>query len=141
MEFEWDEQKEITNIKKHHISFNIAKQVFNDMNRIEVYDMQHSLEEDRYNTIGMVEDVLFVVHTEKREKIRFISVRLATEKEMSIMITATLSKDEKLTDEDRKMLEAAGKYPITFDEDSPELTPEMEKAFRSAAKTRNRLRA
>lgn len=111
------------------------------MNRIEIYDMQHSLEEDRYNTIGMVEDVLFVVHTEKREKIRFISVRLATEKEMSIMITATLSKDEKLTDEDRKMLEAAGKYPITFDEDSPELTPEMEKAFRSAAKTRNRLRA
>lgn len=39
MEFEWDEQKEIANIKKHHISFNIAKRVFNDMNRIEIYDM------------------------------------------------------------------------------------------------------
>lgn len=36
------------------------------MNRIEIYDMQHSLEEDRYNTIGMVEDVLFIVHTEKK---------------------------------------------------------------------------
>ena len=80
LEFEWDEQKEITNIKKHHISFNIAKQVFNDMNRIEIYDMQHSLEEDRYNTIGMVEDVLFVVYTERREKICFIFARLATEK-------------------------------------------------------------
>ena len=57
------------------------------------------------------------------------------------MITATLSKDEKLTDEDRKMLEDAKKYPIIFDEDAPELTPEMEKAFRLAAKTRNRLRA
>lgn len=32
-------------------------------------------------------------------------------------------------------------HPIIFDEDSPELTPEMEKAFRLAAKTRNRLRA
>lgn len=57
------------------------------------------------------------------------------------MITATLSKGEKLTDEERKMLEEAKRYPIVFDEDSPELTPEMEKAFRLAAKTRNRLRA
>lgn len=73
LEFEWDEQKEITNIKKHHISFNITKQVINDMNRIEIYDMQHSLEEDRYNTIDMVEDVLFVVYIERREKIRLIS--------------------------------------------------------------------
>ena len=84
MEFEWDEQKEIINIEKHHISFNIAKQVFNDMNRIEIYDMQHSFEEDRYNTIGMVEDVLFVVYTERKEKIRLISARLATEKERSL---------------------------------------------------------
>lgn len=36
------------------------------------------------------------------------------------------------------MLEEAKKHPITFDEDSPELTPEMEKAFRLAAKNRNR---
>lgn len=84
MEFEWDEQKEELNIKKHHISFNIAKRVFNDINRIEIYDMQHSIEEDRYNTIGMVEDVLFVVYTERKEKIRLISARLATEKERSL---------------------------------------------------------
>ena len=62
-------------------------------------------------------------------------------KGVCIMITAALSNDENLTDEDRKMLEEARKNPITFDEDSPELTPEMEKAFRLAAKTRNRLRA
>lgn len=84
MEFEWDEQKEEINIKKHHISFNIAKRVFNDINRIEIYDMQHSIEEDRYNTIGMVEDILFVVYTERKEKIRLISARLATEKERSL---------------------------------------------------------
>ncbi|MCM1221602.1 MAG: BrnT family toxin [Lachnospiraceae bacterium] len=84
MEFEWDEQKELINIKKHHISFTIAKKVFNDVNRIEIYDMQHSIEEDRYNTIGMVGDVLFVVYTERKEKIRLISARLATEKERSL---------------------------------------------------------
>ncbi|MCM1184024.1 MAG: BrnT family toxin [Roseburia sp.] len=84
MEFEWDEQKEELNIKRHHISFNIAKKVFNDENRIEIYDMQHSIEEDRYNTIGMVEDVLFVVYTERTDKIRLISARLATEKERSL---------------------------------------------------------
>lgn len=42
--------------------------------------MQHSLEEDCYYTIGMVEDVLFVVYTERREKIRLISAGLETEK-------------------------------------------------------------
>ncbi|MCM1047094.1 MAG: hypothetical protein NC433_01555 [Clostridiales bacterium] len=50
-------------------------------------------------------------------------------------------KEIKLTEEDKKMLEEARKHPIVYDEDSPELTPEMEKAFRLAAKTRNRLRA
>jgi hypothetical protein len=37
------------------------------------------------------------------------------------------------------MLEEAKKYPITFDEDSPEMTPEMEKQFRVAVRMRNRL--
>jgi hypothetical protein len=57
------------------------------------------------------------------------------------MITTTLSKNEKITDEEKKMIEEAKKQPIVFDEDSPELTPEMEKAFRLAVKARNRLRA
>lgn len=54
------------------------------MDKIEIYDMQHSLEEDRSNTIGMTEDVLFVVYTERKEKTRPISDRLATEKERSL---------------------------------------------------------
>lgn len=142
MEFEWDEQKEKLNIKKHHVSFNIAKCVFNDINRIEIYDMQHSIEEDRYKTIGMVEDILFVVYTERKDTFDFCKAGWQQKRKgVYIMITATLSKDERLTDEDRKMLEEARKHPITFDEDSPELTPEMEKAFRLAARTRNRLRA
>jgi hypothetical protein len=50
-----------------------------------------------------------------------------------------LSKNEELTDDEKKMIEDAKKYPITFDEDSPELTSEMEKQFRVAARMRNRL--
>lgn len=41
-------------------------------------------QEDRYNTIGMVNDILFVVYTERKENIRLISARLATKTERSI---------------------------------------------------------
>ena len=51
------------------------------MNRLEIYDYQHSGEEDRYNTIGIVDDMLFVVYTERHEAIRLISARIATEAE------------------------------------------------------------
>ena len=84
MTFEWDEEKNKINKAKHGIDFETAMLVFNDSQRIEIYDMDHSIEEDRYNTIGMVHDVLFVVYTERRENIRLISARLATQTERSI---------------------------------------------------------
>jgi len=58
--------------------------VFFDLQRIEIYNMEHSTEEDRYNTIGMVNDVIFVVYTERKENIRLISARVATKTERSI---------------------------------------------------------
>jgi outer membrane protein OmpA-like peptidoglycan-associated protein len=58
-----------------------------------------------------------------------------------MIITASLSEDGKLTEEQKKEIEEAKKFPITFDEDSPEMTPEMEKAFKVAARMRNRLKA
>ncbi len=81
MKFEWDDEKNSINKKKHGISFETASKVFTDPYYIEVYDSEHSVEEDRYIAIGAVEDVLFVVFTERRETIRLISARLATEKE------------------------------------------------------------
>ncbi len=63
LKFEWDEDKSRLNLKKHGIDFETAILVFNDMERIEIYDLEHSIKEDRYNTIGMVNDVLFVVYT------------------------------------------------------------------------------
>lgn len=84
MRFEWDEDKNQRNFEKHGIDFETAMLVFNDMQRIEIYDFEHSTEEDRYNTIGMVNDVLFVVYTERKDNIRLISARLATRTERSL---------------------------------------------------------
>ena len=83
MRFEWDEEKNLINIKKHDgISFSMAVRVFLDENRIEKYDLDHSTEEDRYNVIGMVEKLLFVVYTEReKDTIRIISARKATKEE------------------------------------------------------------
>ena len=79
--FEWDEEKELINRKKHGISFQTAALVFNDKNYIEMYDFEHSVKEDRYIAIGKVGKVLFVVFTERGVRIRLISARLATKSE------------------------------------------------------------
>lgn len=47
---------------------------------------------------------------------------------------ATLDRDQKPTEEQIRQIKEAAKKEIIFDEDSPELTPAMEKAFRLAAK-------
>lgn len=81
LEFEWDEEKERRNIEKHGISFEAAAKVFGDVDRIEIYDEAHSIDEDRYITIGWAGNILFVVYTERAPKIRLISARLATAEE------------------------------------------------------------
>lgn len=84
MQFEWDEEKAALNLKKHGIDFRDAALVFNDENRIEIFDAAHSIDEDRYNTIGKVEEVIFVVYTERRHYTRIISARIATPTERSM---------------------------------------------------------
>lgn len=51
--------------------------------------------------------------------------------------TVTLNRNQKPTEKQIRQIEEAAKREIVFDEDSPELTPAMEKAFRLAAKNRN----
>lgn len=53
------------------------------------------------------------------------------------MVTYVLKGNEKITEHEKSMIEKAKEIPIVYDEDSPELTPAMEKAFRLAAKKRN----
>ena len=78
MKFEWDEEKNNINKKKHQISFETASHIFEDPYYVEMYDFEHSSDDDRYIAIGKVGDVLFVVFTEKRDAVRLISARLAT---------------------------------------------------------------
>ena len=77
MEFEWDDEKERINMKKHGISFLDAEDIFDDINRMERYDLEHSNQEDRWQTLGLVDDVLFVVYTEREDVTRIISARVA----------------------------------------------------------------
>lgn len=46
MVFIWDEDKNSANIAKHGLSFEIASKVFDDPYYIEIYDSDHSVEED-----------------------------------------------------------------------------------------------
>ena len=52
--------------------------------------------------------------------------------------TVIYKKGMKLTEEQIAEIEAAKEKPIVYDEDSPELTPAMEKAFMLAARSRDR---
>ena len=52
MAFEYDEEKNQINIKKHGISFRSAARIFFDYDRIEFFDDNHRGCEVRYDTIG-----------------------------------------------------------------------------------------
>lgn len=81
MHFVWDDQKNAINKRKHGLSFEVAIHIFNDANRLEIYDEEHSQFEERYNTIGFAEEVIFVVYTVRKNYVRIISARLATPQE------------------------------------------------------------
>ena len=49
-----------------------------------MFDFEHSVDEDWYIAIGKVGDVLFVVFTERKDTIRLISARLATNAEREL---------------------------------------------------------
>ena len=79
--FEWDENKAAINLKKHKVRFESAAKVFQDENKMTQRDEKHSIEEDRWITIGKVRGVLVVVHTQREENIRIITARKANKAE------------------------------------------------------------
>lgn len=83
MKVEWDEAKNELNKTKHHISFEAASYVFADPFRLERYDYSenNNREEDSFQTIGKVGEILFVVYTERSDSYRLISARLADKEE------------------------------------------------------------
>ncbi|MBX9597128.1 MAG: BrnT family toxin [Burkholderiales bacterium] len=82
MQFEWDENKNKANITKHGIGFEIAKDVFDDKNKI-IAPNRIVDKEERFQVIGEIEGVIviMVVFTPRDGKVRIISARRANKKE------------------------------------------------------------
>ena len=82
LKFEWNASKAKDNYTKHGVSFELAKEVFNDPFAVEFLDDRHDYREERYVIIGLVDGhVLYVAHAEGENGIRIISARRATKHE------------------------------------------------------------
>lgn len=90
MEFEWDENKNEINKKKHGISFEDVESVFSDFSAIIFDDPDHSETEERFLIIGMSLriGICIVSHCYRNNEniIRIISARKATKNERMIYI-------------------------------------------------------
>ncbi|AOY83203.1 MAG: BrnT family toxin [Moorea sp. SIO3I7] len=82
MEFEWDENKNRQNQRKHGISFEEAQEIFFGIVFTSI-DERYDYDEIREISIGAIQGVVIVTvaHTERNSKIRLISARKATPKE------------------------------------------------------------
>ena len=85
MKFEWDENKNISNIKKHGVTFQEAATAFEDRNALLLADPEHSDDEDRFVLLGLSAGLklLVVCHCMRCADtvIRIISARKATTRE------------------------------------------------------------
>lgn len=83
--FEWDENKNEINKKKHKISFEEAQTVFYDEEALLIDDPEHSQEEERFIILGLSKkaNLLVVCHCYRASDtvIRIISARKATKSE------------------------------------------------------------
>ena len=83
-DIEWDSNKNEINKQEHEgLGFELAQLVFADPNRLERIDRSenNTSNEERWQTLGMAGKVLFVVFTERGERKRIISARLANKAE------------------------------------------------------------
>jgi hypothetical protein len=78
--YEWDAEKAKGNLRKHRISFEDAATVFLDPLALTFPDPDHSSGEDREITIGRSsrQQVVFVSHCQRGDRVRIISARKAT---------------------------------------------------------------
>ena len=88
MEFEWDENKNKANWKKHKVDFKEAESVFEDERMITIFDEYNSDEEERFRAIGLSRKLreITVCHCSRNddEVTRIISARRATKPEIKL---------------------------------------------------------
>lgn len=87
-QFEWDEIKAATNVRKHGVSFEMAATVFYDPGMRTIPDVEHSDIEERWFSVGLASNrtLLSIAYIWQElppmtTKIRLISARKATQSE------------------------------------------------------------
>jgi uncharacterized DUF497 family protein len=84
MTVEWDEAKRRANVQKHGLDFVGIAEVFGGLTAT-MEDDRHPYGEQRFITLGLLSGrVVVVVHTERADRIRVISVRKATKNEQQL---------------------------------------------------------
>ena len=86
MDFEWDSAKATANARKHSVSFEEAVSALSDGLAATARDLAHSVSEFRFISFGVSARgrLLAVSHTERGNRIRIISARVATRAERKI---------------------------------------------------------
>ncbi len=91
MEFEWDENKNISNTKKHGITLDEAQSVFEDLSSAIFEDNRFDYGESRFLIIGKLYSEILnknilavVIYTEREGRIRIISARKANKRERKL---------------------------------------------------------
>jgi uncharacterized DUF497 family protein len=89
-QFEWDEVKATNNVRKHGVSFELARTVFHDKNLLTIADVEHSDAEERWFSVGCTSNgrLITVVYpwsdtSPPVTKICLISARKATPAEIT----------------------------------------------------------
>ena len=84
MQYEWDEQKRLSNARKHGIDFQDAVTIFVG-DTVLMEDDRFDYGERRFVSLGLLQGrVIVVVHTAQDQVTRIISARKATRYEQSI---------------------------------------------------------
>ena len=82
MKFEWDENKNKQNQKKHGLDFDDAKEVFKDNKQLTSPDKRKDYKEKRWKIIGKIYGaIITVIFTIRDTSTRIISARKASKNE------------------------------------------------------------
>jgi uncharacterized DUF497 family protein len=83
MRFKWNDEKRKSNLSKHGLDFAQAHKVFDGVT-FTFEDNRFDYGEQRFISIGLLNDVVIIVHTETIEEMRIISMRRANKNEQKL---------------------------------------------------------
>ncbi len=87
MDFEWDDAKDLSNQQKHGLSFSEVTELFESgAEYLEIFDEDHSENEDRFIAIGPINrGPVVVVYTEpEKGLVRIVGARPANRREQDL---------------------------------------------------------